>query len=595
MRACANPKRVVAVVWLLMAFSLLALGEAAAPKRILLVFQNEEYSPATLELQKGILDRLRAKLGQDTEFFGEQLEATRVPESQGQALSWVRTRYAGHGIDIVIFVGAVPLDILPGVPTVYAGHTPFKLPKDISNPTDKVTVWFKVDVRKTVSAARRLQPSAKKVVVITGSGYADHILLEEVRDQLQGSDLPVEYLADATVDELLQRVIQLPRDTIVLPVSYTRDLKGNIYYTRDVVASLSQVSRAPIYAMADTNVGSGAVGGFVVDFERMGSVVADIVLETLGGKTAAQISVPAESAAGYVFDSRQLKKWGFSENDLPKGSTVVFKTTSVWEQYRWRIVGTIALLVAQFFLILGLLILQRKHAHAEASLRDMTGQLLESQDDERRRIARDLHDGTGQHLSGMALSIGQVLADFPPGHDRLRQLLQDSHLASRQALEEVRTVSYVLHPPILDGLGLVAALRWYFDGLQKRTALNVHFDAPTDLAPLSSEVERAFFRITQESINNVLRHSGATAVGVTLANRGKMVTLEIQDNGTGMSSEQLAQMLGVASLGVGIAGMRERVRQLNGKFRIASITNGTQVFVSLPIDQEQHVAHSVGR
>ncbi len=594
MKACTNPKRVVAVVWLIFAFFSLALAEPLPPKRILLVFQNEEYSPATLELRKGILDRLRINLGQDTEFFGEQLEATRFPESQGQALSWVRTRYAGRGIDVVIFVSSVPVDILPGVPTVYAGHTPFKLPADIPNPANKVTVWFKVDVIKTISAARLLQPNAKKILVIAGSGYADHILLGEIQDQLKESDLPVEYLADASVDDLLRRVSHLPRDTIVLPVSYTRDLKGNIYYTRDVVASLSQVSTAPIYAMADTNVGSGTVGGYVVNFERMGAVIADIVLETLAGKTAAQISVPAENSAAYIFDSRQLKEWGFSEKDLPNGSIVLFKTTSVWEQYRGRIVGTIALVVVQFFLILGLLILQRKRARAEASLRDMTGLLLESQDEERRRIARDLHDGTGQHLSGMALSIGQVLADFPPGHERLRQLLQDSHLASRQALEEVRTVSYVLHPPILDGLGLVAALRWYSDGLQKRTALKVHFDAPADLAPLSPEIERALFRIVQESVNNVLRHSGATAVMVNLSNRGKTVVLEIHDNGTGMHSDQLAEVDGVASLGVGIAGMRERVRQLKGTFKISSIASGTRVVVSLPIDQEQHVAHSVG-
>ncbi len=138
-------------------------------------------------------------------------------------------------------------------------------------------------------------------------------------------------------------------------------------------------------------------------------------------------------------------------------------------------------------------------------------------------------------------------------------------------------------------------MRWYFDGLQKRTSLNVCFEAPSDLGPLSPEVERALFRIAQESLNNILRHSGASTVMVTLANLEKTVTLEIRDNGTGMSPDQIAQMEGAASLGVGIAGMRERVRQLKGKFRINSIANGTQVFVSLPIDQEQHVAHSVGR
>lgn len=200
----------------------------------------------------------------------------------------------------------------------------------------------------------------------------------------------------------------------------------------------------------------------------------------------------------------------------------------------------------------------------------MTGWLLESQGDERRRIARDLHDGTGQHLSGMALTIGQVLADFPPGHDRLRQLLQDSHTASRQALDEVRTVSYVLHPPILDGLGLVAALRWYLDGLQKRTDLSIDFDAPAEIKNLAPEAERALFRIVQESITNVLRHSGGTTLKVGLSNRGKAVALEIADNGHGMSSDQLADLEGAATLGVGIAGMRERVRQLGGSFRIES-------------------------
>ncbi len=588
-------KRTAAALLSLAGLVSLATAEPHSPKRVLLIRQNEEYSPAALETEKGILDELRKHLGEDTEFFGEQLEATRFPKSQEQALGWIRTRYTGRGIDVVIFVGSTLVDILPGVPTVYAGHNAFKFPDDSSNRDGKVTVWFKVDVEKTVSLARHLQPQAKNMLVIAGSGYEDHMLLDELRNQFKESDLHVEYLADAPVADLLHRVSMLPRDTIVMPLSYNRDPKGNIFYTRDVVASLSAVSTAPIYAMADTTIGSGTVGGYVVDFEKMGAVIADVALETVRGKTQNQITIPPDDTGTYIFDWRQLKKWGFSEKDLPEGSLVQFKTTSVWEQYRWRIIGIIVLVIAQFFLILRLLISQRRRARAEASLRDMTGRLLESQDDERRRIARDLHDGTGQHLSGMALSIGQVLTDFPPGHERLRQLLQDSHIASRQALEEVRTVSYILHPPILDSLGLVAALRWYFDGLQKRTSLKIYFEEPSSLRPLSPEVERALFRIAQESMNNVLRHSGASAVIVALLNRGKNVTLEISDNGTGLNPDQLAHLDGVASLGVGIAGMRERVRQLKGTFKINSIADGTHVLVSLPIDQERDAAHTVSR
>jgi signal transduction histidine kinase len=590
-----NSKHLAALMLVTFAFLPAASAAATAPKRVLLIYDSEVYSPAALEEQQGILNRLRSRLGQDTEFFCEQLEANRFPESQYQALSWVRTRYATRGIDVVIFVGDVIRDILPGVPTVYAGFAPLELPPGGSSLQDKVTVRFKVDFKKTILAARRLQPKAKNALVIVGSGYGDHILLEEVRDQLDDLELPVQYLADATLEELQYRVAHLPRDTIVFPVSYTRDLKGNIYHTPDVVASLAQVSAAPIYSAADTSIGSGAVGGYVVSFERVGAVVADVALQTLGGKTTAQISVPPESTEAYVFDWRELKRWGVADQDLPPGSVVEFKVPTAWEQYRWRIVGIIALLLLQSFLIIGLLISRNRRKKAEASLRDMTGRLLESQDDERRRIARDLHDGTGQHLSGMALTIGQVLADFPAGNDRLRQLLQDSHTASRQALEEVRSVSYVLHPPILDGLGLVAALRWYLDGLQKRTDLKVEFEAPAELSQLAPEAERALFRIVQESVTNVLRHSGGTILRVGLFNHGKAVELEIVDNGSGMSNEQLADLEGAATLGVGIAGMRERVRQLDGTFRIDSGGSGTKVRVSVPSSEERHAANSVSR
>ena len=194
----------------------------------------------------------------------------------------------------------------------------------------------------------------------------------------------------------------------------------------------------------------------------------------------------------------------------------------------------------------------------------------------------------------MALTLGQVLADFPPGHDRLRQLLQDSHVASRDALNEVRTVSYVLHPPILDGLGLVPALRWYLEGLQKRSALLIEFEAPAELPGIEVEAERALFRIVQESLTNVIRHAGATSVMVRLCRSGKNVTLEINDNGHGASAAEGEQVGDAATLGVGIGGMRERVKQLNGTFEIRSNPNGTRVFVSLPRREERYAAHSAG-
>jgi two-component system, NarL family, sensor kinase len=187
----------------------------------------------------------------------------------------------------------------------------------------------------------------------------------------------------------------------------------------------------------------------------------------------------------------------------------------------------------------------------------------------------------------MALTIGQVLADFPSGHDQLRKLLEDSHVASRQALDEVRTVSYVLHPPILDGLGLASALQWYLEGLKKRTEINIVFEGPANLKALTPEAERALFRIVQESVTNVLRHSGGTTLRVRLSSTPKAVTLEIEDNGHGLNVEQLSQLQGAATLGVGIAGMRERIRQLNGVLKLQSNAEGTRVIATVPLDRER--------
>ena len=122
-----------------------------------------------LEFSKGILNHLRRELGADVELFCEQMEATRLPETQGKILSWIRERYASHGIDVVIFVGSAAIEILPGVPTVYAGFTSFKTPAGVASDEGKVRIWFRIDVNRTIAAARRLEPDAKSVVVIAGT------------------------------------------------------------------------------------------------------------------------------------------------------------------------------------------------------------------------------------------------------------------------------------------------------------------------------------------------------------------------------------------------------------------------------------------
>jgi signal transduction histidine kinase len=563
-----------------------------AHTNILLVYEDRATIPAFLVMENALFHRLHELLDPRPEVYEEQIDSVRFHEQTEERIAELRSRYANRNIHAVIYVGNVAHEILPHVPTVFVTnllnvqaqlnvfHAPVR------------TVWTGVDPRNVVVAAGKLQPGARRVLLISGSAQSDLAYLDQLQTGLKDMKpaFEIEAAANETVDQLVNRVARLPRNTIAIFTSYSGDPAGNYFIPRDVASKLAAASSVPIYAVSDSYVGAGAVGGYVVNWAKTGNEVANSVAKMLKGEPPDQGLTTSE----YMFDWRQMQRWGFSESDLPPGSIVEFKSESLWEHYRWRIVGAIAVIIGQFLLIGGLLIHRYRRKLAEKSLRDMAGKLLRTQDEERRRVARELHDGTGQHLSGIALSLGQVLADFPPGHEHLRHLLQDSYAASRQALDEVRAVSYALHPPMLDGMGLVPALRWYLDGLQKRTNLRVDLEAPAELAGATVDAERTIFRVVQESVTNVLRHSGGSALKVKLGDGGKGITLEIEDNGHGMTAEELQHARGAVALGVGIAGMRERVQQLHGTFDINSNAHGTRVSVSLPAEAESYAAHSAG-
>ena len=230
MGASPNLKRLA--VTLLSAVCLLASANATAstPKHVLLIYQNNGYSPAALEFQQSVLAGLRRALNQDLEFYCEQLDWNRLPGSREQALDWVRSRYVTQSIDVIIVFGTVPKDILPGVPVVYVGNLLPELGSHGPNRDNSVAVWYNVDIRKTIAVARRLQPRARNVLVFAGSGVNDRMYEAEARGQLKEFDLPVEYIDNETVDELAFRVAHLSPDTIVIPIAYTRDRNGKTYY-----------------------------------------------------------------------------------------------------------------------------------------------------------------------------------------------------------------------------------------------------------------------------------------------------------------------------------------------------------------------------
>jgi PAS domain S-box-containing protein len=228
-------------------------------------------------------------------------------------------------------------------------------------------------------------------------------------------------------------------------------------------------------------------------------------------------------------------------------------------------------------------ITERKQA--EITLRRLSGRLLQLQDEERRRIARELHDSTAQSLAALSMNLTVVETNAGTLSEEARKALGESLALAKHSTRELRTLSYLLHPPLLDESGLISALRWYVDGFSKRSGIQVDLDVPPQACRFPTELETALFRIMQECLTNTLKHSGSATATIRVALEESRVIMEIGDQGKGMP----ASVKGhdgdrVSGLGVGLMGMRERVRQLHGELGIESGDWGTAVTVTLPLD-----------
>ena len=223
---------------------------------------------------------------------------------------------------------------------------------------------------------------------------------------------------------------------------------------------------------------------------------------------------------------------------------------------------------------------------SEETLRNLSGRLLRLQDEERRRISRDLHDVTGQKLALLSMDLSGILKHKNIVKDEdINRLLVESISLSNDVNKEIRTLSYLLHPPLLDELGLSSAVEWFTQGFENRTGIHVNVDIPTSFVRLAPDAEVALFRIVQESLSNVHRYSGSPNAYVRARSDVGEVRLEIGDFGKGMGKEsRIPNRTSVAPLGVGIQGMTERVRQLSGSLEITSRPGkGTLVTAILPI------------
>lgn len=224
---------------------------------------------------------------------------------------------------------------------------------------------------------------------------------------------------------------------------------------------------------------------------------------------------------------------------------------------------------------------------ANENLRELSGQLQQLRDEERRQIARELHDSVGQMLAALSMNIARVRSQADRLDPSVASAVAENAGIVEQISKEIRTISHLLHPPLLDVAGLASAVRWYVDGFAERSKIKVTVDIPPEVQRLSSEMEITIFRLIQECLTNIHRHSGSATATIAIREEDHSVVVEVKDAGRGIP---LSKQLELRShrTGVGFRGMRERLRQFGGELHVQSDSGGTAVRATLPLQPAQH-------
>lgn len=220
---------------------------------------------------------------------------------------------------------------------------------------------------------------------------------------------------------------------------------------------------------------------------------------------------------------------------------------------------------------------------ANLGLRELSARLLKVQDEERRRIARDLHDSTGQNLALLSMNLSALESEARLFSPNVAKGLRDNAEIVRKISSELRTLSYLLHPPLLEEVGIESALRWYIEGFDQRSNIKVLLDLPANMGRLPRDMELAIFRVIQECLTNVHRHSGSATANIRLKRSTREIRVTVSDEGKGIPREKLAKLTAAGEAGVGLRGMRERVKSLGGELQIESDTKGTEIRIVIPI------------
>jgi signal transduction histidine kinase len=573
---------------LIFAMSFLVLadrGWAQKIPNILVLHLQSPQLPANIIASKSI-EQAMASLSK-YQIYDEYLDENRLGINYPRTADSIQRKYAGQKMDLVFAIGREAMNFMlqygdqiwPSVPKVFcvvdASWVPSNLPLDVTG------VEGSYDMAPGIDLAIKLQPDLRHVFYIGGSSPRELNIIPAKQREFNrfSGKVDVTYLNQLTWRQLLHRVSQLPDHSAVLFATYYRDATGELFMTPEACRMVSAASNAPVYGTLDTVLDSGVIGGSIFSITASTRTAASLGVRILRGEPISHVPIDQRGANEIVVNWSVLKKWGIPEKRIPAGVRVINREPTIWEEHKQLILLAISAFIIQTCLIIVLLLEKRRRLRSDRTVKLLTMRVINISEEERRHIARELHDDIGQRLSLISSHIDLLHTQQKAGNLGEEHNLKEPLAELNTLILDIHELSHSLHPSKLEHLGLKIALAELCRQLSGKH--NLQIDLRTDQIPatLNSDISLCFYRIAQEALNNVIRHSGANSVLLAFSRKNGRVRMQIRDSGRGFD-------IASAPLGLGLTAMEERARIVDGSFALASMPGeGTTITVELALDK----------
>lgn len=560
-------------------------------KQIVILYTHRTLTPINADWDRGIRSALKAGWHEPLDIEIEYLNLVRHkdPDYLRGWIELLKTKYAAKPPDLVLPVYVPALEftlqhretIFPDVPIVFCS-APSKVAERAHGQPNVTGVAFRLDIAGTIETVKRLHPGNSRLMVLSGSSELERGLKRATQDAIlaMNTGMEIDFVEGLPRSQLLKRVAAADRNTSILMLTYEEDSAGTNYSTLEIIEQMSTESSVPMYGLYDTLLGHGIVGGSLQSAESQGKLAGELAVRVLKGERPEDMPIVGHDTVQTVFDARQLRRMNVSIDSLPPGSHVLYREPTFWEQFgRYVLFGATAMLV-QSLIIAALLVNRSRRVRAEREARDLAGKILTAQEDERRYLAREMHDDLSQRLAASAIEAGNLEQRFqesPVSHAALGNLKRNLIAIC----DDVHRLSRQIHPAILDDFGLADALHSECDRFADRERVAVEFRSGELPVNLPKEVALCLYRIAQEALWNAAKYAHSERVTVELNADPEFVHLEIRDFGRGFDPLQLSE-----SRGLGLASMKERARLVRGTINIDSAPGkGAKITVQVPVPE----------